>query len=78
MIFVLVVLYLFIYFILFLTVSSLSCGMQDLPLWHTCPLLRWAGFSLVVVHRLQSMQAPEHVGSVVVAHGPSSCGLHAQ
>ena len=39
-----------------------------------------AGFSLVAVHGFLSscgMQAPEHVGSLVEAHGLSSCGMQA-
>ena len=52
--------------------SSLSCGTRDPPLRH-------AGFSLVVVHGLQSMWAPKlwHVGTLVVAYGLSSCGVWA-
>ena len=63
--------YLFIY--LFLAVSGLSCSTQDLPLQRT-------GFSLVAARRPSSCGtwAPECVGSVVAASGPScpaACGI---
>ena len=44
--------------------------MQDLSFWRV-------GFSLVVARGLQSMWAPECMGSVVVPHGlscPVACG----
>ena len=47
----------FFFFYLFLAVSGLSSGTQDLSLRHMGSLLRCIGFSLVVARRLQSMQA---------------------
>ena len=60
--------------------SGLSCSTWDLSLWHMGSSLRRTGFSLVVVCGLLSsgVQALEHVGSVVVAHGLSSRGTQAQ
>ena len=53
--------YLFLIFIylinLVLAVSGLSCGTLDLLLWPTGSSLRYTGFSLVVVHGLQSAWA---------------------
>ena len=68
----------FIYLFIYLAVLCLSCstwdlhcGMQDFLLWHAGSSLRLAGFSLVVVWAL------ECAGSVVAAHGLSSCGARA-
>ena len=46
-----------IFIYLFLAVSGLSCGMQDLSLQRAGSSLPRAGFSLVVVRRLQSVWA---------------------
>ena len=68
---------------IYLAASGLSCGMWDLScgMWdlllHCAGSSLWcAGFSLVVVSGLSSCSAwaPEHAGSVVAAHGLSSCG----
>ena len=60
--------------------SSLSCSTQDLLLRGANSLLWHVGFSLVVAHRLQWVQAQElqHMGSLVVAHRlrcPMACGI---
>ena len=77
---------LFYLFILFLAVLGLSwgrrdlhCGMQDLLLRCTGSSLWCMGFSLIVARGFSScsMQAPEHMGSVVVAHVLSSCDMRA-
>ena len=59
--------YLFIYL---LVASGLSCSTQDLLLRHVGSSLRCAGFSLVVVRRLQSAWGHKlwHPRSLVVAH----------
>ena len=63
--------YLFIY--LFLAVLGVSCSTLD--------LFVVAHALFVAMHGLLSScgaWAPECMGSVVVAHGLSSCGMHAQ
>ena len=56
---------------LFLAALDLSCSTRDLLLQHVGSSLQHAGFSLVVVCGLLSscgVWAPEHTGSLVVAH----------
>ena len=68
----------FIYLFIYLAASGLSCGTRDLSLWRVA-LHCGAWASLIAVCRLlfSCVRAPEHVGSVVVAHGLSSCGAQA-
>ena len=63
------------YFLIYLAVSGLSCGMRDLSLQCASSSLWHAGFPLVVAW---GRGAPEHVGSVAVAcrlSFPTACGI---
>ena len=61
--------------IYFLAVSGLSCGTQDLLLWHAGYSLQCVGFSLVVAHMLQSTHSPEHMVVVCGLSCPTACGI---